>query len=162
MAETYSLILNLQLKDELSTIETTMLHYLINGNGNLPEALPAHEIFQSHAINQLLIKDWYRGFYKGWWQSQFWIHDDELVHMKGVNLLLPGHTLESVLTEPLALAQWLAAISKNTGYVGAITSDDDSDGMPLCLLFIRNNRLYISDLPDVLDMKPANGIQSKR
>jgi hypothetical protein len=164
MSYHYTFTLNLRLKRNLTVTDLDTLRYLFNGKDSKPSQLPNHELFKQGIPQDLLVRKWYQQSPMGSFISEFWegigapgsVADGQVDY--GVNLLLPSLKLEGALSEPLALARWLATLSDSVGYVGAITCEDDKVGMPLTLLFVYENALKIAAIPDDIVMESADGI----
>jgi hypothetical protein len=141
MSACYSINILINLKNDLSETDVCLLKYLINGAGPQPTVLPSHTYFSNRLTSQILNLYTYY-FAEG---SRIWFRNPSGANQNGIiNLILPS-IKDPMQWEFLELIDWIASMSLDNGFIGAMA--DDFPEQLVTFLYIFDGQLFFGNGP---------------
>lgn len=140
MSAYFSISLTLNLRSDLSELETDLLNYVVNGLGSPPSPFPSHSYFWNRQSVESFVGRYSGSMPDGQFVSRFWSKETRMgSKFSGVTLLLP-----SIKTphnwEVLELIDWIASLSSTDGFIGTMV--DDFPQQALTLLWVFEGKLF--------------------
>jgi len=141
MASGHTFTLYLALRDDLSPVELQTLDYLFNGRADAPDEWPEHAFLELETAPYPLGGP--SVFPPGAYVSASWRASDHPGMFSGLHFVCPNLKMDEFIEYHFHLAQWLATLSSSRGHVGALTNQDDGQGLPW-LFYVYDRQLYIN------------------